>query len=157
MGVNISDLIEEFILSAIAQEKMLKISRNELANYFNCAPSQINYVLSTRFTFDRGFEIISQRGGGGYISVVRLSLDEDELINNTMARLSMPIDFLSARQLLENLKTNGIISEDEMAVALSAVYPKSLALPFDFENKLRSQILKNILTDVCVRKNKEDR
>lgn len=157
MGANISDLIEEFILSAIAQEKKLKISRNELANYFNCAPSQINYVLSTRFTFDRGFEIISQRGGGGYISVIRLSLNEDELISNTMARLSMPIDFMAAKQLLDNLMENGLISEDEKSVALSAVYPKSLALPFDFEDKLRSQILKNIITDLCVRKDKEGR
>ena len=154
---NISDLIEEFILAAIAQEKHLKISRNELANYFNCAPSQINYVLATRFTFDRGFEIISQRGGGGYISVVRLSLDEDELINNTMTRLGSEIDFQSARQLLENLRDNKLMTDEEMSVALCAVQPKSLALPFDFENKLRSQILKNVLVDLCVRKSKEGR
>ena len=58
MGNNISDLIEQFILSAIEQEENLRISRNELANYFNCAPSQINYVLNSRFTLNRGFLVI---------------------------------------------------------------------------------------------------
>lgn len=154
---NISDVIEEFILSAFQQDDNLKLSRNELANYFNCAPSQINYVLATRFTFDRGFEIVSQRGGGGYISVVRITLNEDELIKNTMQRLNGPIDYLTAKQLLENLKNNKLITKQEVDVALSAVSPKVLALPFDFEDKLRSQILKGVLSDLCIRNNKEER
>ncbi len=154
---NISDVIEEFILSAFQQDDNLKLSRNELANYFNCAPSQINYVLATRFTFDRGFEIVSQRGGGGYISVVRITLNEDELIKNTMQRLNGPIDYLTAKQLLENLNNNKLITKQEVDVALSAVSPKVLALPFDFEDKLRSQILKGVLSDLCIRNNKEER
>ena len=70
---NISDLIESFLIDLFGDESSIYISRNELAQYFNCAPSQINYVLSTRFTLDKGFAIESRRGGGGYVTLVRLS------------------------------------------------------------------------------------
>ena len=62
---NISDIIESFLLETLGDNDTLNISRNELANYFACAPSQINYVLSTRFTPDRGYLIESRRGGAG--------------------------------------------------------------------------------------------
>ena len=62
---NLSDIIEEFILNTIGSDDTLNLSRNELANFFNVSPSQINYVLSTRFTIDRGYLTESKRGGGG--------------------------------------------------------------------------------------------
>ena len=77
---NISDIIESFLLETLGDNDTLNISRNELANYFACAPSQINYVLSTRFTPDRGYLIESRRGGGGFITVARLSQEPDELL-----------------------------------------------------------------------------
>ena len=61
---NISDIIERFLLDSLEKSDRISISRNELADYFDCAPSQINYVLSTRFTLDRGYIIESRRGGG---------------------------------------------------------------------------------------------
>ena len=67
---NISDVIEQFLLDSLGEDDSLELSRNELANYFSCAPSQINYVLATRFTPDRGYAIISKRGGGGGIRVI---------------------------------------------------------------------------------------
>ena len=67
---NLSDLIEAFLLRTQGEDDMLQISRNELANYFSVAPSQINYVLSTRFTPDRGYTVESRRGGGGCVTVV---------------------------------------------------------------------------------------
>ena len=86
---NISDIIEAFLLDTLGDDDTLSISRNELANYFSCAPSQINYVLSTRFTPERGYTVESRRGGGGSITVVRISQPPhemlEELIGQTIA------------------------------------------------------------------------
>ena len=66
--MRLSDSIERFIKTLLEQEETeIELKRNELAEYFGCAPSQINYVLATRFTPDHGYVIESQRGGGGYI------------------------------------------------------------------------------------------
>ena len=65
--MKISDVIENFIIEVMGDDKCAEISRNELASYFQCAPSQINYVLKTRFTTERGFNVVGQRGGGGWM------------------------------------------------------------------------------------------
>ena len=69
---NISDIIEAFILEQLEDMEDITLSRNELANFFNCAPSQINYVLSTRFTMPKGFMVESRRGGGGFIKISKM-------------------------------------------------------------------------------------
>ena len=69
---NISDIIETFILKTLGEDSYIDISRNELADFFSCANSQINYVLDTRFTMDKGFIIESHRGGGGFIRIKKL-------------------------------------------------------------------------------------
>ncbi len=71
---NISDIIEQFILKSLGEDDSVDISRNELANFFSCAPSQINYVLETRFTVDRGFVKESRRGGGGFIKISKINI-----------------------------------------------------------------------------------
>ena len=71
--MRLSDTIEHFIKELMTQEEPeVELRRNELAEYFSCAPSQINYVLATRFTPDNGYIIESRRGGGGYIRIVRI-------------------------------------------------------------------------------------
>ena len=80
--MRLSDTIEEFIKMMMAQdEEEIELKRNELAEYFSCAPSQINYVLSTRFTPDHGYVIESRRGGGGCIRVIRLRRGSGDMIN----------------------------------------------------------------------------
>ncbi|MEL7601687.1 MAG: CtsR family transcriptional regulator, partial [Bacillota bacterium] len=74
----LSDSIELFIKELLDQSDEVSLQRNELAQHFNCAPSQINYVLATRFTPDKGYIIESRRGGGGYIRVLRLSVETSE-------------------------------------------------------------------------------
>ncbi len=144
---NISDIIEEFLLSTIGQDDMLNISRNDLAEYFNCAPSQINYVLSTRFGTDRGFIIESQRGGGGYIKLMRAKYDNDieDLINN---QISDEISYKSACFLLENLQSKGYISAEQSQVISYALSPKALSCPIKIEDKMRSNIMKNVLLNI---------
>ena len=70
--MKISDMIEEYIRDIIADEESVELSRSELANRFNCVPSQINYVISTRFIPELGFSVESRRGGGGYIRINKL-------------------------------------------------------------------------------------
>lgn len=143
---NISDIIEKFILDAMQQDDSIQISRNELANFFSCAPSQINYVLATRFSNERGYEVYSQRGGGGYIRLTKLTLTDDDIIQNVLKELlNKPIDYSTGKKIVLNLFDNGFFSEDESKIIISAIMPKALACPINFENQIRTQILKNVL------------
>ena len=144
---NISDLIESFLIDLFGDESSIYISRNELAQYFNCAPSQINYVLSTRFTLDKGFAIESRRGGGGYVTLVRLS-DEDsyiaELVRNSIGDR---ISFQRVCQILDRLEGDGIISQREKEIAKSMTSDKAI-LSYDKLSKevVRAGIFKSFLT-----------
>ena len=109
----ISDIIEAFILEQLEDTEFINLSRNELANFFNCAPSQINYVLSTRFTLPRGFMVESHRGGGGYIRLARINLEKDEYINDLISNvLNEDIDYRESLQILDNLVKLDIVSMD---------------------------------------------
>ena len=82
MNKSVSDMIEEFIMSSLDDDNFIELSRNDLAKFFSCVPSQINYVLNTRFTVNRGFVVESQRGGGGYIKVTRVQDNDENFLNN---------------------------------------------------------------------------
>lgn len=141
---NISDLIEQFILDALGEDNVINLSRNELAQYFGCVPSQINYVLATRFPLSRGFIIESQRGGGGYIKIYKLNFHSDDsyLKNLILDLIGEEIDYKQTRFLIENLITNGLISKNEGETVLVCLSDKALANPFKLENKLRANILR---------------
>ena len=151
---NISDLIEKFILDTMSKDDTINLSRNQLANFFGVAPSQINYVLSTRFTVGRGYDVVSKRGGGGYIVITRLDLNKDDMISNALNVLKEPIDYLSAKQLIINLIDTKLINESEANIINSAIMPKALNNPINNEDYLRSQILMNILINLLKRKEK---
>jgi len=145
----ISDIIEEFILEQMQDTEFINLSRNELANFFNCAPSQINYVLSTRFTEPKGFIIESHRGGGGYIRLARINLDKNDYIKNLIANtLTTDIDYSTSLQILNNLIEMNIIDNCCADVLSFAISPKSLSMPIKIENKQRANILKNVLVNI---------
>ena len=145
----ISDIIEEFILEQLDNTDYINLSRNELANFFNCAPSQINYVLSTRFTEPKGFLIESHRGGGGYIKLERVNLDKNNYIKQLLSTtLNDEIGYNECLIILANLCNLKIISEDTRKVLGYALTSKALALPVRIENKQRANILKNILINI---------
>lgn len=145
----ISDIIEEFILEQLDNTDYINLSRNELANFFNCAPSQINYVLSTRFTEPKGFLIESHRGGGGYIKLERVNLDKNNYIKQLLSTtLNDEIGYNECLTILANLCNLKIISEDTRKVLGYALTSKALALPIRIENKQRANILKNVLINI---------
>lgn len=146
---NISNLIEEFILTTMGEDNTLHLSRNDMAQYFNCAPSQINYVLSTRFNVNRGFVIQSQRGGGGFIKIYRIDNFDDNYIHNIIKeRIKDKISYKDAIYILEDLVQKDLLS-NEVATAIGfTITPKALASPINNEENLRANILKNVLINI---------
>ncbi len=142
----VSDIIEQFILSVIGEEDTIKLSRNELANYFSVAPSQINYVLSTRFCVDRGYVVESKRGGGGGVTIIKISTDEDELLPSIIKQLDQTNDltFNKAKDILDRLESDNILSANENKLIKSAISDKALSMPIGMHN-LRKNILKEVI------------
>ena len=91
--MKMSDVIENFIRELFENESSIELKRNELAGYFNCVPSQINYVISSRFTPEHGYIVESRRGGGGYIKITRVSFDKPSAIMHTVNHVGDDIDF----------------------------------------------------------------
>lgn len=144
---NISDIIELFIKDLLidADDQVIEIQRNELANYFKCAPSQINYVLTTRFSIDKGYVIESRRGGGGSIKIVQKDMTKDQYIEGLMAEVGNNIGRLKAIQIIEMLYEKGIISHTEGEIMKAAVSDRSIQSPINIKNELRANILKNMM------------
>ena len=136
--MGISDKIEAFILELMKREEdeYLKIQRNELAEVFGCVPSQINYVISTRFSPERGYVVLSRRGGGGCVMIRRADSSSD--IGNEMSERE-------AYTLIKNLYTSGKITPREAKIMQTAVSDTSLFNSVN-KDKTRADILKNMLT-----------
>ncbi|EOD00644.1 CtsR family transcriptional regulator [Caldisalinibacter kiritimatiensis] len=144
----LSDLIEEFIKSLMsdAENGVIEIQRNELAQYFNCAPSQINYVLTTRFSNDKGYYIESKRGGGGYIKIVKVNINNNQHIRNVILNIiGESITKTRAYSIIESFKEKGLITKREMNIMKMAISDRALAVDPKYKNMLRANILKDML------------
>ena len=97
------------------------INRNDLAKYLGCVPSQINYVISKRFTVERGYIVESKRGISGYVRIARIEIDDDELIMHVINSVGTNLDFQSARAILENLAELSLITNKEASLILTAL------------------------------------
>ena len=151
--MRLSDTIESFIKELLTQEEQgVELKRNELAEYFGCAPSQINYVLATRFTLDDGYVIESRRGGGGYIRIVRVVSDRGQqlayLINE---RIGESIDEAAAARLIGQLVEQKVVSPEVGGVMRSAVSSSALSIPIPSQIKdaIRARTLKTMLTNIA--------
>ena len=113
--MNLSDAIEDFILNVMGQNPELVLSRNELAEHFNVAPSQINYVLATRFSLPRGYIVDSKRGKGGNITIIRIFGDAKDIITQIVEEVSRKdsLTFVEAMDYMTHLLNSRIITEDE--------------------------------------------
>jgi transcriptional regulator CtsR len=151
---SISDIIEEFIMSSLDNDQFIELSRNDLAKFFSCVPSQINYVLNTRFTLNRGFIIESQRGGGGFIKVVRVQDNSSNFLKNALEACSEALSFVQACQLLEQMKDRNLINIREMELLKSAISNKSLNNPINMDNRLRANIMSQVIMETMKLKDK---
>ncbi len=143
----LSDTIEKFIKNLMSEyEGRIELQRNELAQHFNCAPSQINYVLATRFTPEHGYIIESRRGGGGYIRVVRLKVDESsQLLKLLTTRIGDAISERDAMNVVCRLVDNEVVTEKEGALMNAAVSDKALSIPAMVKDRMRACILKQMV------------
>ena len=143
----LSDTIEQFIKSMMGEYAgKIELQRNELAEHFSCAPSQINYVLATRFTPDKGYIIESRRGGGGYIRVVRLNVDEsDHLFKLVTNRIGDKISERNALDIICRLVESGAVTKKEGALMQAAICDKSLSIPTVIKDSIRARILKQMV------------
>jgi len=143
----LSNVIESFIKNLLIDaEGTIEIQRNELAEYFDCAPSQINYVLTTRFTPYKGYYIESRRGGGGYIKIIKVSIDEYKDINNIIVNtIGDSITKGKAYDIINALKDEEIIAERECDIIKAAIGDRAISCDNNIRNSLRADILKNIL------------
>lgn len=151
--MRLSDSIEQFIKTMLTQEEQeVELKRNELAEYFGCAPSQINYVLATRFTPDHGYIIESRRGGGGYIRIFRMQQDTGkQLVYLLNERIGDSISALSANHLIQQLQEREIVTANEAALMMAAISAQSLSLPLPeaLKDALRAKILKSMLMEAA--------
>ena len=151
--MRLSESIEQFIKTMLTQEMTeIELKRNELAEYFGCAPSQINHVLATRFTPDHGYIIESRRGGGGYIRIFRMQQDTSEqLLYMLHQRIGDSIDPLAASHLIQQLQEREIVTASEAALMNAAISPQALSIPIPAEMKdaLRAKVLKSMLMETA--------
>ena len=142
----LSDSIEQFIKELMCEEAHIELRRNELAQHFGCAPSQINYVLATRFSVDHGYIIESRRGGGGYVRIVRMQeREEGNLLDALLKRVGNSVDEDTANAMITHLSDLKLITGREALLMRSAVSRNALALPVSAKDVLRAAVLRNML------------
>jgi transcriptional regulator CtsR len=153
--MRLSDSIENFIKTLLNDESTeVELKRNELAEYFGCAPSQINYVLATRFSPDHGYLTESRRGGGGYIRIVRVVESSGQrlmyLINE---RIGDSLDEEECVRLISQLKEQRIVTSEEASLMASAVSARALGIPVPdtMKGALRARMMKSMLMTIAAR------
>jgi len=148
-----SDIIEAFLKQMINETNgSIEIQRNELANYFNCVPSQINYVIDTRFTTDRGYYVESRRGGGGHIRIKRVNISRPgNYLMHIISSMGDSISQQSAEVFINNFVDYEVISSREGLILKAATSDKILGvIQMPDRDILRASMLKNMLTSLMV-------
>ncbi|MDY3929056.1 MAG: CtsR family transcriptional regulator [Clostridia bacterium] len=142
-----SDKIESFILELLKNDDndWIELGRNELASVFNCVPSQINYVISTRFNADKGYIVESRRGGGGYLRIKKIKYNESDLLFKAIEKIGASIDSAAAKSIVGYLASTGTINENAANLILAAVSEKSIPQNVEQKDTIRANILKNML------------
>lgn len=146
--MRISDNIEEFIKSLFEEDDFIEIQRNELAEYFNCVPSQINYVISTRFGPRQGYYVESRRGGGGYIKIKKVNITKSNYLMHIITNIGEKISSNEVDIFISNFISYNIISEKEAKLLKVATSDNVLTVPVDIRDKVRANIFKNMLLNL---------
>jgi transcriptional regulator CtsR len=145
---NISDLIEKYLKTVLQQSdsSTIEIQRSELADQFECVPSQINYVISTRFTMEKGYIVESKRGGGGYIRIRKIDLfRHHKIYENVIQLVGDEITQSEAEGILYQLEEQNIVSTREASLIRSVMDRDILQLKIPIRDQIRARLLKAML------------
>ena len=147
--MRMSDIIEEFIKELFDDgNDAVEIQRNELAEHFNCVPSQINYVISTRFKPQQGYYVESRRGGGGHITIKKVNNDKEDYIMHIINNIGNELTSNDADILISDFLSYNIIDTKEAKLLKVATNDKVLKLPKEIKDEVRARIFKNMLLNV---------
>ena len=142
-----SDIISAFIMEMIEDANgEVELKRNELAQQFNVVPSQINYVISSRFTPEQGFRIESRRGGGGYIRICRINSDRSTQLMHIINSIGSSLSAFDAQVFLKNMLDYGYIDEKVYNLVSAAVSDNTLSeISQPQRDRIRATLAKALL------------
>lgn len=145
--MRMSDLVAQTILEMLdSQNGNAEIQRNELATNLGCVPSQINYVITSRFTPEQGYVVESRRGGGGYIRITRIKTDDKTMVMHVVNSIGDSLDKMTAEVMLKNLYREQILDRKTANVMAVALSDRALRnAPQSIRDNLRADIFKNML------------
>ncbi|MEC6749244.1 CtsR family transcriptional regulator [Marinilactibacillus sp. GCM10026970] len=146
---NMSDIIEAYLKKVLKQQEKVEIRRSEIAQLFDCVPSQINYVINTRFTIQQGYLVESKRGGGGYIRIIKVRLlDESDLMDTMIEIIGKSISERDAQSIVQTLYEDDIISKREAKLMLVAVDKTLYTGDRIIDNQIRANLLKSMIANL---------
>ena len=146
--MRISDIIEEFIKDLFDDEEEIEIQRNDLAEKFNCVPSQINYVISTRFKPSQGYYVESRRGGGGHITIRKVNNTKSDYLMHIIKNIGDSISNGEAEILISDFLTYNLVNVKEAKLLRVATSDNVLNIPKEYRDIVRANILKNMLLNL---------
>jgi len=146
--MRMSDMIEEFIKELFDKTDYIEIQRNDLAEQFNCVPSQINYVISTRFKPAQGYYVESKRGGGGHITIKKMNIQKSDYIMHVIESVDKEITSQEVDIFISNLLSYDVITEEQAKLLKVATSDNVLIVPSGYRDLLRASIFKNMLINL---------
>ena len=152
---NISDIIEGYLKDIIESKGQghIEIRRSEIAEKFQCVPSQINYVINTRFTAEHGYLVESKRGGSGYIRILRVAVhSKNDLLNLMLEQISDSVTQASAEHIIYRMLDEDIITMREATIMQSVIKRTSLPLALPVRDELRAHLLQAMIQTIKLEK-----
>ena len=147
--MRMSDIIEEFIKDLFDDKSdYIEIGRNELAEQFNCVPSQINYVIATRFKPSQGYYVESKRGGGGHIRISKIDMTKSTYLMHIITSIEGGLTSQEVDLFISDLLSYGIVSKKEAKLLKVATSDNILVIPTQYRDALRANIFKNMLLNL---------
>ncbi|SEN59585.1 CtsR family transcriptional regulator [Lihuaxuella thermophila] len=146
---SISDIIEHYLKKILSESKtgVIEIKRSELADAFQCVPSQINYVISTRFTIEKGYIVESKRGGGGYIRIRKVRLkNRQETFEDLLEQIGESIPQITAEHLISRLLEEKWMTQREALLMRRLISRDTLKLPIPLRDQMRARMMRMLVT-----------
>lgn len=148
--MRMSDLVAQYIMQMLDEQNgSAEIQRNELAGNLGCVPSQINYVITSRFTPEQGYIVESRRGGGGYIRISRVKMDRGTAIMHIINSVGSSLDKATAEVMLNNMLQRNMLEMQSAKLIAAALSDRTLSqVEQDKRDTVRADLFKNMLLTI---------